>query len=474
MNKKRKEESGMKEFLENSGKVINKLTRDQSFNNQQLINLRKSAEQRVAFLENVLISKGYHEDVMEIREKFALEELNNKMMVREEKLLILPKFEHLVLAAQQEISSEPNFSGIYPWAESYKTLDQRFKDTIDLNQTEHLICIGSAMVGFAIDMVFRGGPEKVSGISGMIQGFFDNKLSEETVKELEKQAKVTFDQSVNSQKFVERAGHKIKGLSPNLHHITGVGHDPSPAGIITGVKDVMKNTATFMDSGEIRTIDMEGFFKDGNKRVAKKLVEAFNLVVKHQLSDINGTRGLPAPFTFVIGYLENFGDYGQLIFGIVEKMYLEGYDFRYHLSTYPAALITDILVRVCWAIKLINESEGKLTIKKVIPMVNLNTIEGSKLGRMLFYTHLEAVALNTGFITVTFKCTAGKSLLKFNYGEWVMLARYGITQSRWLITKKSKLRDKFREGKFEEAMKDFEETYKDLFGGYIIKVEEEG
>lgn len=91
MNKKRKEESGMKEFLENSGKVINKLTRDQSFNNQQLINLRKSAEQRVAFLENVLISKGYHEDVMEIREKFALEELNNKMMVREEKLLILPK-----------------------------------------------------------------------------------------------------------------------------------------------------------------------------------------------------------------------------------------------------------------------------------------------------------------------------------------------------------------------------------------------
>ena len=108
----------------------------------------------------------------------------------------------------------------------------------------------------------------------MIQGFFDNKLSEETVKELEKQAKVTFDQSVNSQKFVERAGHKIKGLSPNLHHITGVGHDPSPAGIITGVKDVMKNTATFMDSGEIRTIDMEGFFKDGNKRVAKKLVES--------------------------------------------------------------------------------------------------------------------------------------------------------------------------------------------------------
>ena len=55
-----------------------------------------------------------------------------------------------------------------------------------------------------------------------------------------------------------------------------------------------------------------------------------------------------------------------------------------------------------------------------------------------------------------------------------MLARYGITQSRWLIIKKSKLRDKFREGKFEEAMKDFEETYKDLFGGYIIKVEEEG
>lgn len=39
---------------------------------------------------------------------------------------------------------------------------------------------------------------------------------------------------------MERAGHKIKGLSPNLHHITGVGHDPSPAGIITGVKDVMK------------------------------------------------------------------------------------------------------------------------------------------------------------------------------------------------------------------------------------------
>lgn len=464
----------MKEFLENSGKVINKLTRDQSFNNQQLINLRKSAEQRVAFLENVLISRGYYKEVVEIREKFALGNLNNRMMAREEKLLILPKFEHLVLAAQQEISSEPSFSEIYPWAESYKTLDQRFKETVDLDQTEHLICLGSAMVGFAIDMVFRGGPEKVSGISGMIQELFDNKLSEETIKELEKQAKVTFDQSVNSSRFVDRVGHKIKGLTPNLHHITGIGHDPSPAGVIAGIGDTMKNTATFMDSGEIRVVDMEGYFRNGDKRLARKVVKAFNLVIKHQLSDMNGVRGLPAPFTFVTGYLENFGDYGQLIFGIVENMYLEGYDFRYHLSTYPAAIITDILVRVCWAIKLINDSKGKkLTIKDVIPMVNLNTVGGSKLGKMLFYTHLEAVALNTGFIAATFKLTGGKSLMKFNYGEWVMLARYGITQSRWLITKKSKLKSKFKEGKFEEAMTDFEETYKDLFGGYIIKVEDE-
>lgn len=462
----------MKEFLENSGKVINKLTRDQSFNNQQLINLRKSAEQRVAFLENILISKGYHKEVVEIREKFALGELNNRMMAREEKLLILPKFEHLVLAAQQEISSEPNFSEIYPWAESYKTLDQKFKDTVDLDRTEHLICLGSAMVGFAIDMVFRGGPEKVSGFSGMIQRFIDGKLPKETIKELEKQAKVTFDQSVNSSKFVERTGHKIKGLTPNLHHISEIGHDPSPAGIITGMRDTMNNTATFMDSGEYRTIDMEGFYKD--ERVVNGIVNAFKIVIKHQLSDVNGVRGLPAPFTFVIMHLEKFGDYGQLVTEVVREMYKKGYDFRYHLSTYPAALITDILVRVCWVIKLINNSEDKLKIKDVIPMVNLNTVEGSKLGRMLFYTHAEAVALNTGFVAITLKLTGGESLMKLNYGEWVMLARYSITQFRWLTRKKSKLKDKFKEGKFEEAMKDFEETYKDLFGGYIIKVDEEG
>ena len=80
------------------------------------------------------------------------------------------------------------------------------------------------------------------------------------------------------------------GLTPNVHRLAGLGHDPL-LGLVVGVGDILSGTCTFIDkSGAWRVIDVPGH--EGSSNVLEAMVK----VVVHGFSDVFTERGLPPPF----------------------------------------------------------------------------------------------------------------------------------------------------------------------------------
>ena len=79
------------------------------------------------------------------------------------------------------------------------------------------------------------------------------------------------------------------GLTPNLHRLASLGHDPL-LGLLFGVGDILSGRCTFIDrAGSWRVIDAPG---QGSSNVLEAIVKQ----VVHGFSDVFTERGLPPPF----------------------------------------------------------------------------------------------------------------------------------------------------------------------------------
>ena len=85
-----------------------------------------------------------------------------------------------------------------------------------------------------------------------------------------------------------------KGLTPNVHRLSSLGHDPV-LGLVFGVTDIMCGTCTFIDrSGVWRVVGPLGHGKETG------LLEALATVIVHGFSDVFTAQGLPPPFLSVL------------------------------------------------------------------------------------------------------------------------------------------------------------------------------
>jgi hypothetical protein len=99
------------------------------------------------------------------------------------------------------------------------------------------------------------------------------------LKDLEKAAKVSYDLS---------AGKTVDGLSPKVHRLMSLGHDPILA-FIFGTIDIMSGTGTYIDNnGDLQRIATYISPED--------LVSAFLKVFLHLLSDVFTSAGIQPPF----------------------------------------------------------------------------------------------------------------------------------------------------------------------------------
>ena len=211
---------------------------------------------------------------------------------------------------------------------------------------------------------------------------------------LEKAAKVPYDLS---------AGKAVDGLSPKVHRLMSLGHDPVLAFII-GVMDVMSGTGTYVDKhGDLRRI--------ATSMSPEGLVSAFLKVFLHLLSDVFTSAGIPPPFFTLLQLAKTkspfvLGPSGERVTwtNVARYMYSYGYDLRHFATMGLVPASVEMIVRGWWLCKSF-ESNGEVAPSK------------AKLTSMLMLAHLIAASGNLLKMGVIF----GMNPLALNWVQMLAL-----------------------------------------------------
>jgi hypothetical protein len=233
------------------------------------------------------------------------------------------------------------------------------------------------LVRIPLDSAFLG---RMQAGSPMTRWIRENSkpVHDHYLKDLDKAAKVPYDLTV---------GKAVDGLSPKVHRLMSLGHDPILA-FIFGVMDVMTGTGTYIDKhGDLRRI--------ATPLSPEDLVSAFLKVFLHLLSDVYTSAGIPPPLFTLLQLVKTkspfvLGPSGERVTwtNVARYMYTHGYDLR-HFATMgivPASI--EMIVRGWWLCKTF-ESNGEIAPTK------------AKLTSMLMLAHLTATSgtlLKTGVI----------------------------------------------------------------------------
>jgi membrane-bound metal-dependent hydrolase YbcI (DUF457 family) len=198
------------------------------------------------------------------------------------------------------------------------------------------------------------------------------------LEDLEKVAKVPYDLS---------AGKAVDGLSPKVHRLMSLGHDPILA-FIFGVMDVMSGTGTYIDKqGDLRRI--------ATSMSPESLVSAFLKVFLHLLSDVFTSAGIQPPFFTLLQLAKTkspfvLGPSGEEVTwtNVARYMYTHGYDLRHFATMGIVPASVEMIVRGWWLCRSF-ESDSQIAPTK------------AKLTSMLMLAHLIATSgnlLKTGVI----------------------------------------------------------------------------
>lgn len=204
---------------------------------------------------------------------------------------------------------------------------------------------------------------------------------------LERTFKVNYDASTKDK---IKDAINFDRFNPNNHHLRSLAHDPSPLGLLIGIFDQLQNKTTLIDDlGNIVRVTTEN-----NAPEIRRITDAITNWFGHIMSDIAGSsssnsrgRGLPAPFTTILGKL-NIGKINvtegnkvveKTIGQVVEKMFVSGYDLRAFTAQTIPVFTYEIIIRTYWFYK--QYFYYKKEFKKSIPIANY---QNHSLARMLW------------------------------------------------------------------------------------------
>lgn len=242
-------------------------------------------------------------------------------------------------------------------------------------------------------------------------------------RECEKRAKVPYD--AQCAVFNETVEH-ISGMGARTHRFQSLGHDPI-LGFFFGVLDILRGT-------------ISGFSYDhlaGRHRWAQGqvlsnihqlgLIEALLTHLRHLVSDIATSQGVPAPFlplaqAFNIG---NFGKKGRTIAELARWMYANGYDLRHFLVGGIGPGLIELLLR---AFIMIRHYSAHGEVKFVLG-------NNPKFRLMLLCSHGIAAAANAGKVALY-----QGNPLAINEAQWLAFGRYLLPSLKYWIFDRDRLK----------------------------------
>ena len=455
--------------LWSQAKVVNLIMKDKSRGMEQEINkvlvhhsvmLKEIQEKRkqasqfdTSAAEKILKSRGY--DLPPRKDSVA--PLNKRRVV------VVRPWNEILEEADKFVVGECEIESIFTEEELQQNKEAIRLMNEEFNQIHHLdkvdVAIGAlaGMVGAAVDILMVGIPEKTpeglkaGPLSNYIRDYFDRKFPEEEMQKLanSKESKVPFDAQDNRHTTI-----RVEGLSAYYHRLLQLGHDPV-LGFVFGVADILTGRMTTIDkTGKVVSQVMENY-------ADRKETEIFRALAKqiaHFKSDVTTSMGFPAPFMSMFNLLQfgNIGEYDQTIAEIVQGMYYEGYDFIHFCSMSVPAMLVEVIVRIGYAFKRINEGH---TIKDSIP-VALNREKHPKLATMLFLGHSAATAVNAGKVAFT------ENPMAINYAQWIAFTKYSYSQLKWAIIERPAMKDAYVTGKIYEELKEVFDEVDNTFEEY--------
>ena len=444
----------MKDKSRGMEQEINKVLVHHSVMLKEIQEKRKQASQfDTSAAEKILKSRGY--DLPPRKDSVA--PLNKRRVV------VVRPWNEILEEAEKFVVGECEIESIFTEEELQQNKEAVRLMNEEFNQIHHLdkvdVAIGAlaGMVGAAVDILMVGIPEKTpeglkaGPLSNYIRDYFDRKFPEEEMQKLanSKESKVPFDAQDNRHTTI-----RVEGLSAYYHRLLQLGHDPV-LGFVFGVADILTGRMTTIDkTGKVVSQVMENY-------ADRKETEIFRALAKqiaHFKSDVTTSMGLPAPFMSMFNLLQfgNIGEYDQTIAEIVQGMYYEGYDFIHFCSMSIPTMLVEVIVRMGYAFKRINEGHA---IKDSIP-VSLNREKHPKLATMLFLGHSAATAVNAGKVAFT------ENPMAINYAQWIAFTKYSYSQLKWAIIERPAMKDAYVTGKIYEELKEVFDEVDNTFEEY--------
>lgn len=380
---------------------------------------------------------------------YGIDNIHTVARKQKQKVMVVPTWEDLCIEAEYHVGTGCELEDIFTAEElkansdAVKLLNEEYSSLHRLDKYDVAISAFAALVSAAVDILLVGIPQKgpdglsAGTLANYVRDYFEKKYPEDKMQKLanSKESKVPFDAQDN-----RNTTEYVQGLSAYYHRLLSLGHDPV-LGFIVGVFDIMTGRMTTIDkAGNVISQVMENY----SDRTERNLFAALAKQILHFKSDITTSMGLPAPLMGLFNLLQfgSIGEEEQTIAEIVQGMYYEGYDFIHFCSLSIPVMLTEVIVRLGYAIKRIKEG---YTIKESIP-VSLNREKHPKLATMLFIAHAGAAAANAGKIYFT------HNPMSINYPQWIAFAKYSYSQLKWAVINKPDVQNAYVLGKINEEL----------------------
>ena len=246
-------------------------------------------------------------------------------------------------------------------------------DTCDIY--DYLIAVACGAVGGIVDAFLVGAPgESITGkwtdaqVDNAVK-YFAKKSGWSPRKEkssnvasaigfLERKYKVNYDQRHSAD-----VNNLFKMRTKN-HHMMSLAHSPDVIGLFFSLLNQFTSTSSFVANGQLIFVDTRTYELQGENYIAKLFCGVANWI-GHVMSDVAGSSGsrggvgrgtgIVIPFYEVFGFCK-FGSFDvgkdrQDLAVIATRAFQEGYDLRFGLTTAIPVVLTDLLIRLVWALR---------------------------------------------------------------------------------------------------------------------------
>lgn len=253
---------------------------------------------------------------------------------------------------------------------------------------DYITAVACGAIGGMIDIFFVGYPRDsalgswtdhqvdnaVSGFAHML-GWDSNTQNVSAIGFLEGKSssfqgfKVNYDQSTTSD-----VGN-LFNISPSTHHMMSLAHSPDIIGLFFYVLNQFASTSTFLANGQLITIATDTYELLGGNFITKIMCGIANWF-GHLMSDVAGSSGAHGRGTgIVIPFYELFGvcrfgsfstrDGRKDLSEVAMKAFTQGYDLRYGLTMAIPVVVTELSIRLIWAIR--RRFQYHMSLRECIP-----------------------------------------------------------------------------------------------------------